>query len=82
MGYYVYVLQSLKDQRYYIGFTTDVEARLRFHNGGLQRSTRHRIPFRLVLFEEFATKEEALKREQQIKSWKGGVAFQQLIAGK
>ncbi|MFT3676803.1 MAG: GIY-YIG nuclease family protein [Chitinophagaceae bacterium] len=51
MGYYVYVLQSLKDQRYYIGFTTDVEARLRFHNGGLQRSTRHRIPFRLVLFE-------------------------------
>jgi len=82
MGYYVYVLQSLKDKRYYIGFTTDVEARLRFHNAGLQRSTRHRIPFRLVLFEEFATKEEALKREQQIKSWKGGVAFQQLIAGK
>jgi len=82
MGYYVYVLQSLKDKRYYIRFTTDVEARLRFHNAGLQRSTRHRTPFRLVLFEEFATKEEALKREQQIKSWKGGVAFQQLIAGK
>jgi len=82
MMYYVYVLQSLKDHRYYIGFTTDVEARLRFHNAGLQRSTRHRIPFRLVLFEKFATKEEALKREKQIKSWKGGVAFQQLIAGK
>lgn len=63
MLYYVYVLQSLKDHRYYIGFTTDVEARLRFHNAGLQHSTRDRIPFRLVLFETFATKEEALKRE-------------------
>ena len=82
MLYYVYVLQSLKDHRYYIGFTTDVEARLRFHNAGLQRSTRDRIPFRLVLYEAFATKEEALKREKQIKSWKGGAAFKQLIAGK
>lgn len=82
MLYYVYVLQSLKDHRYYIGFTTDVEARLRFHNAGLQRSTRDRIPFRLALFESFATKEEALKREKQIKSWKGGAAFKQLLAGK
>jgi putative endonuclease len=82
MMYYVYVLQSLKDHRYYIGFTTDVEARLRFHNAGSQRSTRDRIPFRLVLYETFATKEEALKREKQIKSWKGGAAFKQLIAGK
>jgi len=82
MGYCVYVLQSLKDHRYYIGFTTDVEARLCFHNAGLQRSTRHRTPFRLVLFETFSIKEEALKREKQIKSWKGGEAFRQLIAGK
>jgi len=82
MKYYVYVLKSLKDHRYYIGFTTDVEARLRFHNAGLQRSTRDRIPFCQVLFEEFATKEEALKREKQIKSWKGGAAFKQLIGGK
>ncbi|NCT76722.1 MAG: GIY-YIG nuclease family protein [Chitinophagaceae bacterium] len=82
MGNYVYVLQSLKGGKYYIGYTIDVEARLRFHNAGLQRSTRDRIPFRLALFESFATKEEALKREKQIKSWKGGAAFKQLLAGK
>jgi putative endonuclease len=41
MSYYVYILKSLKDGRYYIGSTSDVMARLKFHNSGLQRSTRY-----------------------------------------
>ncbi|MBU4376917.1 MAG: GIY-YIG nuclease family protein [Candidatus Omnitrophica bacterium] len=32
--YYVYILQSLKDQSYYTGLTTDVEARLKKNNNG------------------------------------------------
>ena len=79
MPYYVYILRSLKDQKFYIGSTSNVEARLKFHNGGLQRSTRNRTPFELVLMEEFSTKEEALKREKQLKAWKGGEAFKKLI---
>lgn len=82
MPYYVYILQSLKDNKYYIGSTSDVTARLNFHNAGLQRSTKNRTPFKLILFEEYPSKEEALKREQQIKSWKGGQAFKTLIFGK
>lgn len=82
MEHFVYILHSLKDGHYYIGYTTDVEARLNFHNAGLQRSTRNRVPFRLVLFETYTTKEEAIRREKQIKSWKGGNAFKLLIAGK
>ncbi|MCR6721166.1 MAG: GIY-YIG nuclease family protein [Chitinophagaceae bacterium] len=82
MSHYVYVLQSLKEEKYYIGYSTDVKARLQFHNSGLQRSTRHRIPFRLVHYEEYISKFEALAREKQIKSWKGGKAFKELIAGK
>ena len=82
MAYYVYILKSKKDNRYYIGSTSDVMARLNFHNKGLQRSTKNRIPFELVLFEEYNAKGEALKREKQIKSWKGGEAFQKLIEGK
>ncbi len=81
MSHYVYILQSLKDHRYYIGETSDVEARLLFHNSGKQRSTRNRIPFRLVLVEEYPNREAALKREKQIKSWKGGEAFKRLIKG-
>ena len=79
MRYFVYVLRSLKDSRYYIGSTSDVAARLRYHNAGLQRSTRHRIPFELTYSEKFSTKEEALKREKQLKAYKGGEAFRKLI---
>jgi putative endonuclease len=82
MEYYVYILQSLKDNKYYIGSSSDVNARLQFHNSGLQRSTKSRIPFRLVLHEKCETKEEALKREKQIKSWKGGIAFKKLLEEK
>ncbi len=81
MSHYVYILQSLKDHQYYIGETSDVEARLLFHNSGKQRSTRNRIPFRLVLVEEYPNREAALKREKQIKSWRGGEAFKRLIIG-
>jgi putative endonuclease len=82
MSYYVYILQSLKDGKYYIGSTSDVQSRLNFDNAGLQRSTKSRIPFKLILVEIYNLKEDALKREKQIKSWKGGEAFQKLIAGK
>jgi putative endonuclease len=81
MPHYVYILQSLKDGRYYIGETSDVSARLSFHNAGLQRSTRNRRPFKLILVEEYNTREEALVREKQIKSWKGGEAFKKLVGG-
>jgi putative endonuclease len=82
MPHFVYILQSLKDNKYYIGETADVQARLLFHNAGRQRSTKYRIPFIIILVEEFTTREQALKREKQIKSWKGGNAFKLLIAAR
>ena len=81
MPHFLYILQSCKDNKYYIGVTTDVEARLKVHNDGLQRSTRSRVPFKLILFETYETKEEALKREKQIKGFKGGHSFKKLIEG-
>ncbi len=79
--YYVYILQSEKDGKFYIGSTSDVKARLDFHNSGRQRSTCFRIPFKIVYKEEYASKSEALKREKQIKSYKGGEAFKKLLSG-
>ncbi len=79
MSYYVYILQSVQDKKYYIGSTADVKARLAYHNSGHQRSTRSRKPFKLVHVEEHVNKAMAIKREKEIKSYKGGQAFKQLI---
>lgn len=81
MPHFVYILQSLKDNKYYIGETSDVDARLEFHNSGKQRSTKNRIPFKIILIEEYDNRQDALAREKQIKSWKGGNAFKKLITG-
>ena len=79
MSYYVYILQSKKDYKYYIGSTSDVEKRLEYHNSGRQRSTRFRIPFELIYSEVLVNKSEALRRERYLKSLKGGEAFKRLI---
>ena len=53
--YFVYILQSIKDKKYYIGQTENVDDRLAIHNKGLVRSTRLRIPFIIVKTETFDT---------------------------
>ena len=69
MKWYVYILRSLRDGKYYIGYTSNLERRLEEHNSGRQRSTRHRVPFELVYYEEYESKSEAMKRERQLKSY-------------
>jgi putative endonuclease len=65
MLYYAYILQSLKDRKYYIGSTSEVAERLNFHNSGRQRSTKNRIPFILIYSEELPNKEEGLSVSKQ-----------------
>ena len=81
MPHYVYILQSLKDLKFYIGETANIKARLKFHNEGFQRSTKGRVPFKLIFTETFPDRIAALKREKEIKSWKGGNKFKKLIEG-
>ena len=80
MKYFAYILLSLKDNKHYIGSSSDVIKRLEYHNAGRQRSTKHRIPFILIYSEEFGSKTEALKRELYLKSLKGGEALKRIIS--
>ena len=75
----MYIIQSIKSDRYYIGSTINVEKRLREHNYGKVRSTRKRGPWIIKLTERLPSKQEAIKREMQIKRYKGGEAFKRLI---
>ncbi len=65
--HYVYFLQSLKDSTYYIGATSDIDKRVKEHNQGKTRSLKSKLPVKLVYFEEYNTKTDALKREIDLK---------------
>lgn len=67
MKNYVYILRC-KDGSLYTGWTNDLENRIKMHNKGLgAKYTRGRGPCKLVYFETFDEKNEALKREFEIK---------------
>ena len=64
---YTYLLRCADDSLY-CGWTNDLEGRVRTHNAGRgARYTRSRRPVRLVYYEEFATREEAMSREWHLK---------------
>ena len=69
--YYVYVLQSLKDNLFYTGFTTDLPRRIAEHNNRQQASTLSRAPFKLIYYEWCLNKKDAISREKYLKSGMG-----------
>lgn len=67
---YTYIVKC-SDGSLYTGWTTDIEKRIEAHNSGRgAKYTKSRRPVTLVYYEEFATKEEAMKREYAIKQMK------------
>ena len=69
--YTVYILFSEKDNKRYIGSTSNLNRRLNEHNLGLVKSTKNRRPFKLIYTEEFKNKSFALKKEKFLKTGKG-----------
>ena len=66
--FYTYVLRSESDNRLYIGFTEDLNKRLKEHNDGLVGSTKNRKPFKLIYYEACLDKGKAIAREKYFKS--------------
>ena len=65
--FYTYILEC-SDGSLYTGYTNDLERRVRVHNMGKgAKYTRARLPCRLVYYETFLSKSEAMKREYFIK---------------
>jgi len=71
MMYYVYILQSELDKEFYIGNTADLRRRYAEHQTGHVKSTKHRLPMKLICYEAYQTKEEAARREGFLKTSDG-----------
>ena len=77
--FYVYVLRSFKDKKFYIGFTNDLKRRMKEHNSGKNISTRPRLPLKLVYYEAHLSKADAERRERYFKTTKGKSTLRQML---
>ncbi|MDO8621360.1 MAG: GIY-YIG nuclease family protein [Candidatus Levybacteria bacterium] len=73
--FYIYILQSSKDGRTYVGYTNNINSRLKLHNSGRVKATKYRAPLKLLFSEEFQAEWEAKKRESW---WKSGAGRRKL----
>lgn len=70
MYYYIYILQSEKDNQFYTGYTSNLKERLKMHNEGKVTSTKNRVPLKLIYFEGCINQQDATHREKYLKtSW-------------
>ena len=77
--FFVYILQSMKDDSFYVGQCEDLDKRMSKHFDGMSKYTASKRPLRLRYFEVFDTRTEAIQREKYIKKLKSRIAIQKLI---
>ncbi|MDD3648419.1 MAG: GIY-YIG nuclease family protein [Candidatus Dojkabacteria bacterium] len=69
--YYTYILYSKKLNRFYIGSTSNLQSRLEAHNSGTVPYTKMGTPWKLVYYEAFVEKSDAIREERFLKTGKG-----------
>ena len=70
--YFVYGLYSPRYKRIYVGYTSDLETRLYWHNHPEKNTyTSRYVPWVIIYSESQPDKKSAMKREKQLKSAKG-----------
>lgn len=69
--FYVYVIESLKLGKLYIGYSQDLTKRLKEHNQGLNFSTKPYKPWRCIYYEACLNEEDAMRREKYLKTTQG-----------
>ena len=77
--YYIYILQN-KDKKLYIGFTTNLKSRLQKHNSGSVESTKPYRPWKLIFYEAYVSKKDAMRREEYLKTAKGRTTIKTMLA--
>ena len=76
---YLYILQSPKNQTYYVGSTNDLKRRLDEHKSGQSNYTNKILPIKLVFKQKFSTLQLARKAELWLKRQKGKTLIVQII---
>ncbi|NTU68426.1 MAG: GIY-YIG nuclease family protein [Chlorobiaceae bacterium] len=76
---FLYILESLKVCRYYIGISSNPHRRLEYHNTVERGFTSRYRPWRLLYVKEYPSKAEAHAAEAKVKGWKSRKMIEQLL---
>ena len=69
--FYVYVIESIKNEELYIGCTNNLRRRFKEHNQGLNFSTKRYKPWKCIYYESCLHQEDAKRREKYFKTSQG-----------
>jgi len=76
---FLYILQSEKNGRYYIGSTDDIARRLGEHNRGHTKSTANLVPWKLVFCQKYQSVVVARQMELRLKKFKNREIIKRII---
>lgn len=66
--WYVYIINSIKNNRWYTGSTNDLRKRFKQHNEGRSTYTKNKGPYKLIYYEASLNEQDARSRELYLKS--------------
>lgn len=72
--YYIYILKSIKLGVFYIGYTSDLKKRINEHHLGKSTTTKKYLPIKLVYYEAYLSKKDAICRENKLKQYGSSLA--------
>jgi putative endonuclease len=77
--FYCYVLRSKKTGRRYVGSCQDLDDRIRRHNAGESKATKHGVPWILLRVESFPSRSKATQRERYFKTGRGRDELEKIL---
>ena len=79
MFYYVYVLQSQKNDSLYIGYTNNLRKRVVEHNRKMNISTKSFTPWQIIHYEAYRNRDDARRRENYLKTNQGSRLLKRML---
>ena len=77
--FYVYALYNKVKNFIYVGYSENLKQRIKEHNSGKSKSTKHYIPLKLIFYEAYLSKADAKRREKYLKSNKGRTTLMTML---
>ena len=81
MFYCVYIFFDNTQERFYVGFTANIERRIKEHNRGQNWTTKRMLNRKIVFTECFTSEEDARRREKYFKTTKGRKTLKIMLRG-